>query len=120
MVQSFKIYVGCATFSVKLEQCEIISRLPPIIVQNLMKKIKHFLKLSITKDDNDPLRMLMKNGNQPGTRKDLHGKLQPVFKFLHWKLMLSPECFTDSNQIIVKKKYCGPFADLSSIYMLLI
>ena len=34
------------------------------------------------KDDNDPLRMLMKKGDHRGISKNLHGKLQQVFKFL--------------------------------------
>ena len=71
-----------ATFNVKLELCEIISGLPPIVVQNSINSIKHFLKLNIKKDDNDPLRMLINKGIQPGPSKDLHGKLQQVFKFL--------------------------------------
>ena len=92
-----------ATFNVKLELCEIISGLHPIVVQNSINSIKHFLKLNIKEDDNDPLRMLINKGIQPGPSKDLHGKLQQVFKFLQWKLMLSPECFTVSDQIIVEE-----------------
>ena len=46
-------------------------------------------------------------------RKDLHGKLQQVFKFLQWKLMLSPECFTVSDQITVEENIVDHFADLS-------
>ena len=103
-----------ATFNVKLELCEIISGLPPIVVQNSINSIKHFLKLNIKKDDNDPLRMLINKGIQPGPSKDLHGKLQQVFKFLQWKLMLSPECFTASDQIIVEENIVDYFADLSS------
>ena len=52
--------------------------------------------------------------NQPGPSKDLHGKLQQVFKFLQWKLMLSPKCFTVSDQIIVEENIVDYFADLSS------
>ena len=51
-----------ATFNVKLELCEIISGLPPIVVQNSINSIKHFLKLNVKKDDNDPLRMLINKG----------------------------------------------------------
>ena len=103
-----------ATFNVKLELCEIISGLPPIVEQNSINSIKHFLKLNIKKDDYDTSRMLINKGIQPGPSKDLHGKLQQVFKFLQWKLMLSPECFTVSDQIIVEENIVDHFADLSS------
>ena len=108
-----KSFLG-ATFNVELELCEIISGLPPIVVQNSINSIKHFLKLNIKKDDNDPLRMLINEGIQPGPSKDLHGKLQQVFKFLQWKLMLSPECFTASDQLIAEENIVDYFADLSS------
>ena len=55
-----------------------------LTVQNSINSIKHFLKFNIKKDDNDSLRMLINKGNQPAPSKDLHGKLQQVFKFLQW------------------------------------
>ena len=63
----------------------------------------------------------MKKGDYPGINNVLYGKLQQVqyiFKFLQWKLMLPPECFTDSNQIIAREniltilQICSIHADL--------
>ena len=54
----------------------------------------------------------MNKGNQPGPSKGLHDKLQQVFKFFQWKLMLSLECFTVSDQIILRENIVDCFAVL--------
>ena len=62
-----------ATFNVKLELCEIIPGLLPIMFQNLINSIKHFLNINVKKDDTDPLRTLLKKRDQIDIIKDLHG-----------------------------------------------
>ena len=95
-----------ATLNVKLELCEIITGLPPLMVQNSVNTIKHMLKLNICKNENDPSRTLVSAiSGSTNMISSLRVKIHNVFKFLQWKQCKYSSEFSDSNKIIVQSSW---------------
>ena len=104
-----------ATLNVKLELCDIITGLPPLMVQNSVNTIKHMLKLNICKNENDPLRTLVSAiSGSTNMISSLRVKIHNVFKFLQWKQCKYSSEFSDSDKIIVQSSDYGNFIKLSS------
>ena len=80
-----KTTVG-ATLHVKTAKLEIITGLPPILLQNSINTVKHFLKCNLTPDIDDPLKDEISKINISNARNILQARLSEVFKFLRWKL----------------------------------
>ena len=74
-----------ATSNVKTKICEIILSLPPLELLNEVNTIKHFMKLTIKKSDNDSLRYSMLSlFDFPGhSCSILQSHLSSAFKFFN-------------------------------------
>ena len=105
-----------AVFNVRTSIAEVILGLPPLLIQNLLNQIKHFLKLNIKASPEDKLREFIQGcfiGKHP-TPPELSTIMPEVFKFLQWKLQHYPKEFIDSDCAIIKAKNYSEYFNLSS------
>ena len=105
-----------AVFNVRQSLLEIILGLPPLDLQNLMNKIKHFLKLNIRPAREDRLREFIQKclSNQHLIPTELNEAIKEVYKFLNWKLQHYAKHFNEKDTDIITSQNYSLFFQLSS------
>ena len=102
-------------FNLKTSIGEVIIGVPPLIIQTMVNRIKHYLKLNINQAPGDQLKEFVNectnmNVSQPG---ELRNSLRDVFKFLQWKVPLYPENFTECDMTIINTQDHSKYGELS-------
>ena len=101
-----------AVFNLSLSSAEMILGLPPILIQNKINRIKHYLKLNMNKETGDRVVQYLNQGN---LEKPLEVKLavRDTMKFIKWKIDNYPEHFKESDQRIINHRNNSDFFQLS-------
>ena len=104
-----------AVFNVRQSVCEVILGLPPIMIQNEINQVKHFLKINQTEVPEDQLKELIKENTSRNIRQptELYIAMKRIFKFLKWKLINKSCQFTENDEYIINQKDFSKFHSLS-------
>ena len=95
-----------AVFNVQQTSAEIVVGLPPILITSKINSIKHFLKLNISKHQDDPLEALVQYESEISRHNPMVSKIKEVWKFLRWKVTKHPEeVDTTDKKIIMNNEY---------------
>ena len=105
-----------AVFNVRQSLLEVILGLPPLDLQNLMNKIKHFLKLNIKPAQEDKLREFIQKcfSNQHLVPVELKEAMKEIYKFLNWKIQYYAKDFNENDTDIIRSYNYSLFFQLSS------
>ena len=105
-----------AVFNVRQSVLEVILGLPPLDLQNLLNKIKHFLKLNIRPAMEDRLREFIQEcfSSQHLVPAELKEAMKEVYKFLHWKSQNYAKDFNENDINIIQSLDYSHFFHLSS------
>ena len=105
-----------AVFNVRQSLLEVILGLPPLDLQNLMNKIKHFLKLNIRPAKEDKLREFIQQclSNRHSVPVELREAMKEVYKFLKWKLQHYAKDFNENDINIIQSLDYSQYFLLSS------
>ena len=107
-----------AVFNVRKSIAEVIIGIPPIKIQNIVNKVKHYLKLNINPAPQDKVRDLIakcyRNQEEKVIPVELKSCLKETFKFLTWKCEVYPNHFTANDKYIVSKNITTEFLNLTT------
>ena len=101
-----------AVFNISLSTAEMILGLPPILIQNKINRIKHYLKLCMNKAPGDRLIDYISLGNLEKPQ-ELKLAIKEVVKFLEWKILYYPEQFNETDSDIINTRKREEFFQLS-------
>ena len=97
-----------SVFNIQTSIGEIIIGVPPLSIQTTCNGIKHYLKLNISQAPEDQLKKFV--NESANHLADVKHSLKEVFRYLNWKLQISPKHFNDQDRLIVQnhdyKNYC--------------
>ena len=96
-------------FNIRQSIAEIILGLPPILIQNKINQIKHYLKVVINDVPHDPLKNTIRKISLHNPSPDLLIPLRSVFKFLKWKILIKPEDFSEDDINIISQNNFSSF-----------
>lgn len=106
-----------ATFNLRKSVAEVIIGIPPIAIQNQINKTKHYLKLNISRAEEDRLREFILESY---SRQDiatvpveLRSSFKDLFKFLSWKLEEIPSDFSMQDRDIVENNKFEEYFELT-------
>ena len=102
-------------FNIKTSTGEVIIGVPPINVQTRINRTKHYLKLNIKPQPEDKLKKYVGDctlmiKSQP---IELKNALKEVYRYLTWKILKSPEDFTQEDVQIISRHELDKYCDLS-------
>ena len=100
-------------FNIKHSIAEVIVGLPPITIQNKVNQIKHYLKIIFNDVPNDPLKKSIQRITAHNPPPDLQIALRGLYKFLKWKLQISPAHFSEMDKHIIDQNNYSSFHLLS-------
>ena len=100
-------------FNIKHSIAEVIVGLPPITIQNKVNQIKHYLKIIFNDIPNDPLKTSIHRIATHNPPPDLQIALRSLYKFLKWKLQISPAHFSEMDKQIIDQNNYANFHLLS-------
>ena len=109
--QMIKSAIG-AVFNVSLCLGEIILGIPPITITNKLNSIKHLLKINISQIPDDPLRDMISQHLMESNVRTFN-RVKEAFLFLQWKLIKTPEDFSNTDTTIVSSGDIQGFSYLS-------
>ena len=101
-----------AVFNVSLCLGEIILGIPPITITNKLNSIKHLLKINISQIPDDPLRDMISQHLMESNVRTFN-RVKEAFLFLQWKLIKTPEDFSNTDTTIVSSGDIQGFSYLS-------
>ena len=103
-------------FNIKTSIGEVILGVPPISVQTIINRTKHYLKLNIKKMPEDTVSKYVSacTDNRINQPVELKSAMKEVFKFLNWKLSVTPGDFTEEDERVISRKEEKHYVDLSS------
>ena len=91
---------------------EIILGIPPITITNKLNSIKHLLKINISQIPDDPLRDMISQHLMESNVRTFN-RVKEAFLFLQWKLIKTPEDFSNTDTTIVSAGDIQGFSYLS-------
>ena len=105
-----------ATFNIRRSIAEIILGLPPLSLQNVINKVKHYLKFNIRSAVEDKLREYLQGcfSGQYTMSAEVSNTMKEVFKFLKWKIQMQLRDFTDDDIRIISNQDKGSYFQISS------
>ena len=107
-----------ATFHIRKTIAEVILGIPPLMLQNLMHKVKFYLKLNIKPANEDRVRDFIKcsyeNKSHLQIENELRTSIKEVYKFLTWKLENYPLQFCKNDTNIIHQRNYEKYLQLST------
>ena len=103
-----------AVLNIRQSYAEVILGLPPLHIVNEVNKIKHYLKINMTKLPEDRLRdliILQVMENQVTTTAH---SMRQVFKYLNWKLQNFPKTIAKRDHTTILNQKFEEFFNISS------
>ena len=102
-------------FNVKLSTGEVILGIPPISIQTTINRTKHYLKLQFSNNTEDRLRdyVIACIQHQKSQPAELTSAMKEVYKFLTFKINITPEDLTEDDINIISNKDYGQYFNLS-------
>ena len=108
-----KSIVG-AVFNIRQSYAEMILGLPPLCSVNEVNKIKHYLKINMTRLDEDRLRDFVKCELHINETSEVHHSMRLVFKFLRWKVQNYPKGISPDDKHIIQSGLFSQYFSLST------
>ena len=102
-----------AVLNIRQTYAEVILGLPPINIVNEINKVKHYLKVNMTKLPEDRLRDLIQREIENNPRSQVYHSIRLVFKYLKWKLHNYPDSVDDSDTDIIDSGNIEEFFNIS-------
>ena len=102
-----------AVLNIRQTYAEVILGLPPINIVNEINKVKHYLKVNMTKLPEDRLRDLIQREIENNPRSQVYHSIRLVFKYLKWKLHNYPDSVDDSDTVIIDSGNIEEFFNIS-------
>ena len=102
-----------AVLDIKQSYAEAILGLPPLNIVNEVNKIKHYLKINMTRLPEDKLRELIKSEILQDTGNSVTHSIRQVFKYLKWKLINYPRTIQEADIDIIENGRVEEFFSIS-------
>ena len=104
-----------AVLNISMNVAELILGVPPILIQNKINSVKHFLKVNNRPVQNDRYKEFLQLTYNEAAKSPsiIHKKYKDTFKFLEWKVYRHPSHFNIDDLNIVNNKRYNSFTDLS-------